>query len=511
MTGTPKGKKTKKKKRRWIILFVLVLVVVIAGSQMSRFSGGRDRPQSVRVEPVKRVEKLTSKVSATGQIQAKESVDIQTEIAGIIVDLPVEEGDVVQEGDILIKIDPEQMRTDVRGAEAQLAAAEADAQGSLTRVASSKAELAQSNFQIKSSLVDLEQGKVSLRRSEALLARQKELYETKLISPEEFEIAETQARLDEVRLSAYEAAVEQAKARHEAQLVGVDQAKSQALASKSRSEAARATLERLNDLLKKTTIRSPIGGLIVRRNVDLGERAVPGVLSNPQATLLTIADLTAIEAHIEVDETDIVNVTLGDTVEVLVDALPDDELDGIVTEIGNSPINLGTNEAKDFKVVVQLSDPPGVLRPGLSCNAEIRTDEKSDVLVIPISALVIREVYLDEAGKILGPVTPETNMEKSGTGAEIQAAPKDSTETKPKANEDEKKKEEREGVFIKLDDDTARFRPVTTGITGEIEIEIVEGLSEGDAVITGPYKTLRLLQDGNKVKATSSTGTEVKK
>jgi HlyD family secretion protein len=487
----------RRKKRRWwipVVLLVVTALVLLQTPMARRLTGRLDKPLEVRVETVQRLDELDSVVSASGQIEARESVDIQTEIAGIIVELPVEEGDRVTAGQVLVKIDPEQTLTDVRGAEAQLQAAEADAESAKARIASARAELAQARFQEKTAQVDLEQTKVSLIRSTANEKRKRDLFERKLASIDEYEIAEMDSRLDQARVAAAEAGIEQALARIEAFETGIEQAEAQFTASLSRALASKAAVERIRDLLSKTTIRSPIDGLIVRRNVDPGERAVPGVLSNPQATLLTIADLSSVEAHIEVDETDIVNVSLGDLAKVVVDALPDDELTGKVTEIGNSPIAVGTNVAKDFKVKVRLDEPPSVLRPGLSCTAEITTDTKTDILVVPIAALVIREVYVDDAGAYEEPVK-KAGVEKPAGGVQA-ASGGDGSKTK-----DARKKKELEGVFVMDAEGLARFRPVETGITGEIEIEIKKGLEEGEIVITGPYKTLRSLEDGTRINA----------
>jgi HlyD family secretion protein len=213
-------------------------------------------------------------------------------------------------------------------------------------------------------------------------------------------------------------------------------------------------------------------------NVEVGERAVPGTLNNPAATLMVIADLSVIEAEVEVDETDIVDVALGQRAVVKVDALPDTPLEGSVTEIGNSAIQtVSQEEAKDFKVVIQLKSPPDSLRPGLSCTGEITTAVREDVLAVPMQALAVREFPVDESGALI--------KEKVG-GVEEK--------------DPEQKREEFEGVF-RVVDGKAEFVPIETGILGDTEIEVLSGLTEGAEIITGSFQTLRDLSDGDSVKA----------
>jgi HlyD family secretion protein len=205
---------------------------------------------------------------------------------------------------------------------------------------------------------------------------------------------------------------------------------------------------------------------------------------------MTIADLSVIQAELKVDETDVINVSLGDIATVKVDALPDESMEGEVTEIGNSPIKSATGatqqEAKDFKVIVTIRNPSPKLRPGMSCTGDITTDTKNNVLTVPIQALTIREVEVDKDGKY---VEPDLNKKKpSGTVARA-----DSSKDKPK-------KKELEGLFVVNKDKIARFRPVKTGITGESEIEITANLKEGEEVVSGSFQTLRTIKDGDRVK-----------
>ena len=239
-------------------------------------------------------------------------------------------------------------------------------------------------------------------------------------------------------------------------------------------------VSRSQDLLSKTVIASPLAGVITQMNVEVGERAVPGTLNNPAATLMVIADLSVIEAEVEVDETDIVDLELGQRAEVKVDALPDTPIDGVVTEIGNSAIQkVGQQqEAKDFKVVIQLKEPPASLRPGLSCTGEITTATRQEVLSIPMQALTVREFPVDEEGNLV----------------------RDKDQDKKKPARSSRKEKEFEGVF-RVVDGKAEFVPVETGILGDTNIELKSGLEEGAEIVTGSYKTLRSLADGDRVKA----------
>jgi HlyD family secretion protein len=231
--------------------------------------------------------------------------------------------------------------------------------------------------------------------------------------------------------------------------------------------------------------------VITKLNVSKGERAVPGILSNPEATLMTIADLSTIEAEMKVDETDIINVSLEDQATVTVDALPDVELKGRITEMGNSPIGdtgelLGTTsnqEGKDFKVVVRIADPPATLRPGLSASADINVDHRDNALVIPLQAVTVREVRVDAEGRYIAPDPAE--LERQAAGGD---------EAKVMAESGEQPKQELEGVFVR-EGEHARFRPVKLGIKGESDVEVLEGLAEGDEIVTGSYKILRTLKE----------------
>ncbi len=491
----------KKPRRKRLLIIALVVIVVAGGSTAARFYLNREKPLSVLVAPVERMPLLVSKVNGSGEIRTKESVDVQAEIAGVIVELGVREGDRVRKDQILLRIDPFQTDADVQAARAQLSALEAEAAGHTFQIASSEANAARDEFLKKTAEVEVRQTETSLARAQEAYNRDKKLLEEKLISADQFEITETQLKLNRAYVEAAASKVSQYEAQIKAARANLDYARSAREATIQRVEAARSALRRSEDLLKKTTIRSMLDGVVVKLNVEVGERAVPGTLHNPQATLMVIADFSTIEAELKIDETDIVHIEMDDTATVTVDALPDLPLEGKVVEIGNSPINAisssssmssgGSNqEGKDFKVVVRLTNPPTSLRPGMSCEADITTSIKRDVPVVPLQALTLREVRLDESGRYQPPAVDE---KRGGAGTGVLSASAAAPEN-PRG-----RIKEMQGVFLCGSEGRAHFRLVKTGSTGETDIEVVEGLEVGEEVIVGPLKALRTLEEHSRV------------
>jgi HlyD family secretion protein len=485
---------TKKRKRLLSLLLILLVGLVTLGVTLSN----RTPKVVVQTGHVERVEVLDSIVSASGEVRAKEFVDLQTEIAGVIIELPVEEGQRVRAGDVLLRIDPFQSRQDLASAQAQFDAADAEAGSALVQVATAEAVQARDEFAVAASESEVTETESNRDRLKKQLERKRGLYEQRIVSSDDFEAAESALSVAESQVLSAKARLDQSRAERDLARVSIEQWRKQHEASTRRVAAAQANLERMQDLFQKTTISSPLSGVITRLNVEKGERAVPGILSNPQATLMTIADLSTIEAEIKVDETDIIRVSIGDRAKVTIDALPDQPLEGRVTEIGNSPIgstsdSLGTTsqEGKDFKVVVQIENPPDSLRPGLSASAEIFVDRREDALVIPLQAVTVREVDVDDEGLYHAPSLEELERKRSAE-PEAQAA------SSAPADVRKVPKKELEGVFV-LDTGHARFRPVKLGITGESDVEVADGLSEGEEIVTGSYKILRTIKDGDLV------------
>lgn len=463
-------------------IVVLVLVAAGIGGGVWQYMQPAD-PTKVIVAKVETVPLLRSVVKATGEIRAKEFVDIQAEVAGVIIEVLVREGDVVKEGDVLLRLEDLQLQAEVDSARAQVGASEADARSAKVGVATAKANQAAEETALANAKVESLQSQTSKDRSASSYKRKKEMFDSGLIGREEYEISAAEARLGEQRLEFAKARIKQAAANVHAAVTRVDAANAFQDAADRRLEAQRASLARTIDIASKTVLRSPLSGLVTACNVEKGERAVPGIQSSPVATLMTIADMSVIEAEIQVDEADIVSVKLGSPAVVEVDAMRELEMIGVVTEIGQSPIlSTDAQKGKEFKVVVRLEAPPQELRPGFTATAEIETATRTDCLVLPLQALTMRERERDDTGKVKVP-------DKPIEGQAVYAA---------EATISRKKKDEVEGVFL-LVNGYARFRPVKTGITGDMDIEVLDGLKEGEEVIIGPFKALRKLSEWDRV------------
>ncbi len=478
---------SKKKKIGIVIAAVIVLAGIIGFSLNAR----RKDETLVQLEKVDLRDKLIAKVSATGEIKPKEYVELQSEIAGVITQVYVKEGDVVEKGDILLRIDPIQTETESRAQASVLEISRSDALNQRAGIELQQTNLDRDRAAVRVSEAELNRAQKNLEIAQSTFTRKQDLYEDNLISKDVYDVAKADLITAQTSLISAEAHVEQAKAQLALSEVTLRQAKNSFQAAEHRVSQNSALFARTQDLLAKTVIRSPLSGVITKLNVETGERAVPGNLNNPSATLMEIADLSVIEAEVEVDETDIVNVALGQIAEVKVDALPDTPLKGRVTEVGNSAIaqTTGQQEAKDFKVVVQLDSPPRSLRPGLSCTAEVTTATRQKVIAIPLQALTVREFEIDDKGGMIKPPPPSTGKDKKDK-KKVEAST---------AKVQKRDKKEFQGVFV-VKSGKAEFVQVTTGVTGDTDIEILSGLKPGTEIVTGSFKTLRTLKDGEAVK-----------
>lgn len=475
--------------RKRKILIILGAVVVLGAIIGFSINARRKKGITVQTGKVQKSELLVSKVSASGEIKPKEYVELQSEIAGVITHLFVKEGDRVNKGDLLLKIDPVQTEAETKAQQAMLDVTLSEASNQWNQISVQETNIERDRANVRLAQTELTRSQKNLEITHSLFERKQQLFEDNLISRDIYETAKNEHIGAEAALASAQARLEQAQAQLKVSEVILEQVKTSHKAALSRVEQSRAILSRNQDLLSKTVIRSPLTGIITKLNVEVGERAVPGTLNNPSATLMEIADLSVIEAEIEVDETDIVNVKMGQEGEVKVDALPDQPLRGAVTEVGNSAITrLGQQqqEAKDFKVVIQLNDPPETLRPSLSCTAEIKTDSRRNVLTVPMQALTIREYEVDDRGRLIKPEPTKENSKnavKAATNGDLK----------------KRKKKEFQGVFV-VSNGKARFVEVKTGIMGDTEIEVTSGLKEGMEIITGSYKTLRTLKDDDLLK-----------
>src|SRR5712671_3766517 len=411
---------------------------------------------------------IASIVSASGEIKPKTYVNIGANAFGKIVRLHVREGDRVKKGQLLAQLENVQSSADVNAMRASLQAAETDA------VAADAAT--------KTAIADLNRAKSDEARAKLDYERAQGLYRDQLIAKQEYD--------------AKKAAWESADAGVAQALARLAQGKAQKDSSDKRITQNNANLTRVSDVLRKTTYEAPFDGVITNLPVREGETVVIGIQNSPGSTLMTLADMSVITAEVKVDETDIVNVHLGQPAEVTIDAIPRKIFHGTVSEIGDNAIVRSTGvatsqqtsaseEAKDFKVVVTVTDPPQDLRPGLSTPAKITTAARSNVLAIPIQALSVRS-------------KAQLEQEKATPGSVQAAAP-----PKQIASKDKDKNQDVQGVFV-IRSKKSEFVPVTTGIAGTSDLEVLSGLSEGDEVITGSYKILRTLRSGSTVKVDNS-------
>lgn len=397
---------------------------VLVGLGAARVAGvGKKAGITVQTAKIENKD-VVSKVLANGKLQPRSKVDISANIPGQIVNLAVREGDRVEKGQFLLQIDQAQYKASAMSSEANL----------------------------QSLLHDRDAAQANLEQARYDLEKAQRSYEGALIP--EAELQRARSSFDSAAAS-YEAA-------------------------KGRVEQARASLEGARDSLQKTTIRAPIPGLITSLPVHEGEVAVIGTMNNPGTVLMTISDLSVMEADLAVDETDIPRLAVGQNATLTIDAYIDQKFDGSVREVGSSPIRPGSeaatrtgsvsSEAIDFEVKVVLADPPEGVRPGFSVSAEIETGSATGVPVVPIQALVTRDQPGGEGGA------------PAGETAEVE-----------------------EGVYL-LEDGKVRFVRVETGLSGSLEVEIVSGVEAGQEIVTGPFRALRELHDGDQVVVQKESG-----
>ena len=444
---------------------VMVMLAIIVGVTVHQSGKNVVTVQTGKVQR----QDLSSVVSGSGEIKPKTYVNIGANAYGKITHLYVKEGDHVKKGQLLAQLENVQSTADVSANQASVQAAETDA------IAADAA--------LKTSDADLLRAQADYGRNKLDWDRAQNLFKEGLIAKSDFDSRQN-------AWATADAGLVQAKAR-------VAQAKAQKDSADRHVAQARANLTRVADVLQKTSYAAPYDGVVTNLPVREGESVVIGIQSALGSTLLTLADMSVITAEVKVDETDIVNVHLGQPAEVTIDAIPKKVFHGTVSEIGDNAIVRSTGvatsqqttaseEAKDFKVVVTVTDPPPDLRPGLSTTAKITTAARSGVLSIPIQALSVRS-------------KAQLEQEKSTPGSVHAAAPA----PKETASKNKDQQQDVQGVFV-IRNKKAEFVPVTTGITGTSDIEVVNGLSDGDEVITGSYKVLRTLRSGSRVKIDNS-------
>jgi HlyD family secretion protein len=418
------------KKRTKLAIAIGVPVLVGAAVVFSLLKRGGDGVD-VRLEPVAR-RNLEAVVSGNGYIRPHRRVDVQADIMGRVIELRVNEGQAVQRGQLLLRIDPAEYEAAVQRAHADVSRAQA------------------LEAQAEANLIQAER---AYQRTSALAAAGEE----SLVSRQVLEEAETQVRVQKQAL--------------EAARFGVAQ--------------ARAMLGEASDRLSRTVIRAPMDGVVTRLNVDEGETAIVGTMNNPGSLLLTVADLSIMEAVIRVDETDLPDLAIGDSAAVQIDAFPRRTFVGRVSEISHSSVRppgssnaaqgATQGQAVDYEIVITIENPPPGLRSDLSATADIVTEIKPNALSIPIIALTVRE------------------------RGDVEAMPQEDPAAARAAAEAARDDIDVEGVFV-LRDDQAHFVPVQVGIAGREHFEVISGLTEKDSVIAGPYEAIRALQEGDRAR-----------
>jgi HlyD family secretion protein len=431
------------------ILIAAGVILVAAAVVGANLWFKKDKGLAVTTESIK-ARGLEAIVSASGKIQPKRLVQISADTPGRVVNLAVNEGDRIKVGQFLLQIDPKSLRTRVDSGTASLEAA----RGSLDQMRQSS-----------------ETARVQLQQAQVNLARQQDLWKQQLTTREALDKASNDVRAAESALQ------ERDKT---------------ATAQASRINQERATLESARYDLSKQRIESPIDGIVTRRNIQEGETAVVGTMNNPGTVLLTLADMGVIQAEVEVDETNVPNVQLGQRAKITIDAIPDKSFKGHVSEIGNSPIQATTGaatgtQATNFKVVVVLDENVPGVRPGFTCTADITTATRKGVVAVPIPAVAVRELVYDANGQVIK--EPKTDRRRRTPEPVASAA-----ELKPGQT-----RKEAEGVFV-VRAGKAEFVPIKMGIAGDKYFEVLSGPKEGEQVVTGPYNSVRGMAEGDQVR-----------
>jgi HlyD family secretion protein len=441
-------------------IILIVLGVIVASALVAVFVYKQQSGYTKVLTAKLAKQDLATVVSGTGQVRPKTFVNVGATSFGRITHLMVKEGDHVKRGQVLATVESVQPEANVEAQKASISAAKTD-------IASYTAAEKTGEANVEHARADLEQKKLDWERAQSL-------YQAGIVAKSEYDAKKAAYDTDVATLA-------QAVA-------GLNQARAQTDSARGHLGTQMATLRYNEDALSKTVSIAPFDGIVTNLPVREGETVVVGIQNAEGSTLMTLADMSVITAEVKVDETDVVNIKIGQPAEVSVDALPGKSFKGHVTLVGDQALlrstgiatsqsTTGTEEAKDFKVVVTLDETTPELRPGLSTTAKITTAQKSNVLSLPIQALTT--------------FTPTTPASSGNVEAASMATPN------PKAKPVQ-------GVYVMQKDAhgkmRAKFVPVTTGITGATDIEVLSGLTEGQEVVTGPYKTLRGLKDGALLK-----------
>ena len=410
---------------------------------------------------------LAAVVTASGEIKPRNYINLGANAQGPITEVLVKEGDHVRKGQVVARIEHIQPNAELNAQRAAVASAVADA-------SASEASMKVQDQAIATAQATLEHSKSDVELAKANFDRYDQLYKAQLIARQEYEQYRANFNAAQAGIAENASRVAQAQAQR-------NQMNSQLTSLQRRITQAEASQTRVADILAKFDVIAPIDGVVTNLPVRMGETVVPGIQNSAASTVMTIADMSLITAEVKADETDIVSVQLGQSATITIDAIPNRVFHGKVIEIGNTAIlrssglaasqsATSSQEAKDFKVVVALEDPPDEIRPGLSCTAKIVTATRKDAVSIPIQALTVR------------------------TPTELEQTPVDATAPAKRAS-----REEWQGVFI-VKSDRVEFRRVETGITGASEIEVTKGLETGEQIVTGSYKIIRTIRNQARIK-----------
>ena len=474
-------------KSKWKILIVVAVVVVLGvGAYVSTVLTKKGLV-TVQTGTVVRQD-LTSIVTASGEVKPKNYINIGANAQGEIRELLVKEGDRVRKGQLLARIENVQPEADVEAQKATLNSAEADSSASESAVKAADENIRTMQAMLEKDKSDLDHAKADYDRSLAL-------FNEHLLAKQDFDVRKFSFEAQQATVRQSEMRLVQSRAQR-------DQTVAQLASSQKRIAQYRAGLVRYNDILQKHNAFAPLDGVVTNLPVRVGETVVPGIQNSAASTMMTIADMSLITSEVKVDETDIVNVKLDQMADITIDAIPNKTFRGHVVEIGNTAIlrstgvaasqsAISSQEAKDFKVVIALDNPPDEIRPGLSCTAKITTATRKNVLSIPIQALTVRQ-----KGQL---------EKKPEDGKVVQAAA-----AKPDPVAEKAKKEELQGVFV-VSGGKAVFKKVETGITGATDIEVLNGLAEGDQIVTGTYQVIRTILNETQVKIDNKTPVETAK
>ncbi|HJT87513.1 MAG TPA: efflux RND transporter periplasmic adaptor subunit, partial [Bryobacteraceae bacterium] len=411
----------------------------------------------------------------SGEIKPKNYINIGANAMGQLTAILVKEGDHVKKGELLARVENIQPSADVQAQQAALSSAEADSSASEAAVKASDENLRTQQAEIDRTKADLDRMKADLDRAQAL-------YKENLMARQDYDLKKATYEAQVAALAEAQARLVQARAQRE-------QTAAQLASTQKHVAQVRAGLVRATDVLNKFNAYSPLDGVVTNLPVRVGETVVPGVQNSAASTIMTIADMSLITAEVKVDESDIINVRLNQLADISIDAMPNRTFKGHVIDIGNTAILRSTGqaasdsavssqEAKDFKVVIAMDNPPDEIRPGLSCTAKITTATRQNVLTIPIQALTTRQ---------------KGDLERKPDQGAAQAA----GVLDPAA--EKAKKEDIQGVFV-INNGRAEFRKVVTGITGATDMEVLSGLNPGDEIIVGSYQVIRTLRNDARIR-----------